>query len=216
MRIVAMSDSHNQHRRVGVPDGDVLIHAGDITCDGRSERHIRDFGDWLREQRHTHKIVIAGNHDRDFEEKPAWARFWLGGGIIYLHDESVVIEGFKFWGSPYTPAYAGWAFQLHGAERAKAHWAAIPIDVDVLVTHGPPAGVCDNPEGQHVGCPELRAAYGCIQPFVHVFGHIHTCGGQTMAIAAEGRRGQAPVHCFNVAVCADGNKMARGCTVIDI
>ena len=31
MRIVAISDTHTKERELAIPDGDVLIHAGDFT-----------------------------------------------------------------------------------------------------------------------------------------------------------------------------------------
>jgi predicted phosphohydrolase len=56
------------HRMVEVPDGDVFIHAGDITMAGE-ESIIKDFDDWLGTLPHKHKIVICGNHDLCFEDK---------------------------------------------------------------------------------------------------------------------------------------------------
>ena len=35
LRFVLISDMHTMHRRLQVPDGDVLIHAGDFTLYGR-------------------------------------------------------------------------------------------------------------------------------------------------------------------------------------
>ena len=34
-RIVALSDTYNQHEKVEVPDGDILVHCGDFTNTGR-------------------------------------------------------------------------------------------------------------------------------------------------------------------------------------
>lgn len=34
LKIVCISDTHNKHRNLKVPDGDVLVHAGDITSKG--------------------------------------------------------------------------------------------------------------------------------------------------------------------------------------
>jgi 3',5'-cyclic AMP phosphodiesterase CpdA len=41
MRIVAISDTHGSHRSLQIPDGDVLVHAGDCTRYGRL-REIED------------------------------------------------------------------------------------------------------------------------------------------------------------------------------
>ncbi len=34
LSIVCISDTHGKHRNLVVPDGDVLVHAGDITSKG--------------------------------------------------------------------------------------------------------------------------------------------------------------------------------------
>lgn len=34
VRFVCISDTHNRHKSLHVPDGDVLIHAGDISLKG--------------------------------------------------------------------------------------------------------------------------------------------------------------------------------------
>jgi hypothetical protein len=54
LRVVMISDTHNMHRRLEVPDGDILIHAGDFTMYGRSA-HAADFNLWLGELPHRHK-----------------------------------------------------------------------------------------------------------------------------------------------------------------
>jgi predicted phosphodiesterase len=69
LRIVCISDTHGKHRKVEVPPGDVLVHAGDITSKGQ-ESQIRDFCEWLGSLPHEHKIVICGNHDLCFEDTP--------------------------------------------------------------------------------------------------------------------------------------------------
>ena len=34
VRIVLISDTHNKHKMLELPEGDILIHAGDFTNDG--------------------------------------------------------------------------------------------------------------------------------------------------------------------------------------
>lgn len=215
LRIVAMSDSHNQHRRLPapVPDGDVFVHAGDFGCTGR-ETDVRDFGAWVRTLPHRHKIVVAGNHDVSHDRDAAAARTWIGDGFTYLQEAGVEVDGLVFWGSPYTPAYAGWAFGLPHGEGMRRAWDRIPPRVDVLITHGPPHGVLDlstgnlGPAGTHVGCEELRRAVDRVRPRLHVFGHVHGNPGDVVV---------GPTRFVNVAVVDDpGNKMTRGCVVIDL
>jgi predicted phosphohydrolase len=45
-----------------VPNGDVLIHAGDLT-ENSTLSELQAHIDWLSPLPHTHKVVITGNHD---------------------------------------------------------------------------------------------------------------------------------------------------------
>ena len=45
---------------------------------------------------YKHRVFIAGNHDRLFEDKPELAKELMdaySGGLIYLQDQSHVIDG---------------------------------------------------------------------------------------------------------------------------
>lgn len=45
MRLVCISDTHSLHRRMSdIPDGDIMIHAGDSLGQGTLE-NIEDFND---------------------------------------------------------------------------------------------------------------------------------------------------------------------------
>ena len=108
-RVVCLSDTHGLHRRMPeIPDGDVLIHAGDFLG---LRRDLSDFNDWLGELPHRHKIVIAGNHDSLLQESPELALPALSNAI-YLQDSGVELEGLRFWGSPWTPTFMNWWFML--------------------------------------------------------------------------------------------------------
>lgn len=181
MRIVCISDTHDRHDELHIPEGDVLVHAGDATRRG-TEEQIRAFAAWMGTMNHPHKIFVAGNHDFGFEQRPAEARRWItdGTGVTYLQDDGVRIAGVHFWGSPWQPWFHDWAFQAQPGPEMAAKWAPIPNDVDVLITHGPPHGIMDRTiSGVDAGCEELRkAVLGRIRPAFHVFGHIHECYGE--------------------------------------
>jgi Icc-related predicted phosphoesterase len=179
MRIVAISDTHHQHRRLTVPPGDVLVHAGDITRHGSLE-DVRDFDEFLWNLPHRHKVVIAGNHDFCFQESPAAARALLTRAI-YLQDETVLLDGVKFYGSPWQPWFHDWAFNLPRGAPLSEKWQKIPADTRVLITHGPPMGHGDRVHsGERVGCQDLLEAIRRIQPQLHIFGHIHEDPGITL------------------------------------
>lgn len=60
LRLVLLSDTHQRHREVGLPDGDVFIHAGDFTMFSESMEAVVDFNNWLGELPHRYKIVVPG------------------------------------------------------------------------------------------------------------------------------------------------------------
>jgi predicted phosphodiesterase len=157
---------------VAVPEGDVLLHAGDFTRRG-TEEEVRAFGGFLARLAHREKVVVAGNHDFLFESEPERARGLLGE-VTYLQDAGVTLAGIRVWGSPWQPWFHDWAFNLPRGAALAEKWALVPEGVDVLVTHGPPLGVMDRVwDGRRVGCEELARAITRIRPRVHLFGHIH-------------------------------------------
>jgi len=178
MILVLCSDTHGKHRQFSIPSGDVLIHAGDFMCDHRDPNDIIDFGTWLAKQPHKHKIVIAGNHDGLFQTQSKNSRRLLmdgSAGIHYLENSGVEIDGVKFWGSPVQPEFNNWFFNVPRGPEIKKYWDRIPLDTDVLVTHGPPAGIRDwaKPGHDSLGCWDLLQAVRNVKPKIHVFGHIH-------------------------------------------
>jgi predicted phosphohydrolase len=176
LRIVCLSDTHDRHDQIAVPDGDVLLHAGDFTKRGRAEE-VERFAAFLRALPHRHKVIVPGNHDFLCEREPARARELLAD-VHYLCDEGVTLDGLRVWGSPWQPWFHDWAFNLPRGDALAAKWALAPEDVDVLVTHTPPHGVLDRCwDGREVGCEALLAALPRIRPRLHVFGHIHEAAG---------------------------------------
>lgn len=196
-RIVCISDTHERHREMTPPDGDILIHAGDWTYVGDPSA-VADFLDWFASQPHKHKVFIAGNHevtlDPYMSETYTARRFGMVGdfqklreivssteGVHYLLDRQIEIEGLKIYGSPWQPAFGGWGFnRKRGSDISKA-WALIPTDTDILITHGPAYGQGDMLDTtERVGCVNLlQEIQDRVRPRVHVFGHIHHSYGIT-------------------------------------
>lgn len=182
-RIVAISDTHSRHHQfVALPEGDILIHAGDATVKGTFDEVV-EFNRWLGTLPHKHKIFIAGNHDFLFEKSPDMARA-LMSNVHYLQDSFVVVEGLKIYGSPWQPRFHDWAFNLDRGADIRRKWQQIPEDIDILVTHGPPYGILDMVSdrwtgvAEAVGCEELLPIVQHIKPRAHIFGHIHAGYGQ--------------------------------------
>ena len=169
VRVVVVSDTHNNHRKLCIPEGDIFIHCGDLTNRG-SAPELADVNEWLGQLPHPHKLVICGNMDQRLESQPsrdARARFLPNS--TYLEDEAVEVAGLRVYGSPYTPHFCG-SFQLATELDADSKWPAIPGDLDILVTHGPPLGILDTVGDHHAGCPQLLKRVQMVQPQYHFLG----------------------------------------------
>lgn len=169
MKFVIISDTHGRHHQLSLPEGDVVIHAGDVSGRGLLPE-IRDFLNWFEKLNFKYKIFIAGNHDFYFESIDDFQR----EGIIYLNDSRMEINGIKIWGSPIQPEFHNWAFNRKRGEEIKEHWDLIPSDTDILITHGPPYSILDKTINlENVGCEELLTKVQSIKPKFHLFGHVH-------------------------------------------
>ena len=106
--------------------------------------------------------------------------------IIYLKDEAVVIEGIRFYGSPYSPSFHrhNWVFNADRGQEIQKIWSKIPSDTEVLITHGPPYKILDlvhdkyrekAGEDMNVGCQDLLKVVKerLFKLKLHCFGHIH-------------------------------------------
>lgn len=174
MKIALFSDTHALHGQINIPDADILIFAGDMTnC--RTDSDISDFNSFLQQLPHKHKIVVGGNHDYVLASNPQKAGMLLTEAMFLL-DESVKVEGITIYGSPWQPLFNDRACDAFALPRGKAlqeKWDKIPSDIDILVTHTPPAGILDQDGPVSHGCFDLAAAVARIQPKYHIFGHVH-------------------------------------------
>jgi len=184
MKVVLISDTHSNHLGLKLPQGDLLIHAGDLTGRG-SLNAIQQVIAWLESKFEEYPmgvVVIAGNHDLsldiDHSEYYMPARGYMEHAKFhYLMNSGIQLEnGIKIWGSPATPAFCGWAFNREGNEIEK-DWNLIPDDTNILITHGPAFGTLDKsypPLSESLGCPRLVKHLKRLHDLkLHVFGHIH-------------------------------------------
>lgn len=186
MKITFISDTENKHMFLSnqiesIKDSEVLVHCGDITSRGTYEE-VYVFLDWFsRLDNFKHKIFIAGNHDFLFQDHVAESKELLGmfGNVTYLQDQEMVINGLKFYGSPWQPEFGGWAFNEKRGEKIRKHWEKIPLDTGVLITHGPPKNILDKSStGAVCGCTDLLdISTNKVKPKIHAFGHIHHSSG---------------------------------------
>ena len=145
LKIHFISDTHTKHRELILPGGDVIVHCGDIMSSGLDVLEALDFLQWFDGLDYTHKIFIAGNHERIFEDNRNIISKILEDypGITYLQDSSIIIDGYKFYGTPWTPEFYGWAFAYHSEIEGSKIFDLVPADTDVFISHGPSFGKLD-------------------------------------------------------------------------
>jgi len=170
IRIICVSDTHELHREIEIPSGDILIHAGDFTFFSQRSSATADFDRWLGELPHAAKIVVPGNHE--FLVEAGTAPSLLNATLLI--NRGMESHGLKIWGSPLTNLNGG-AFGRSDSEERRRIYAQIPPDTDILITHGPPYGIldCEHLSSKHQGCQVLLDVVMKVKPRLHVFGHIH-------------------------------------------
>jgi Icc-related predicted phosphoesterase len=216
VRVVCLSDTHNKHRnlekKIGIPNGDILVHTGDHSNLGSFDE-CKAFLDWFANQPHKHKVFIAGNHDLIFETNPELMLSVIPSNIKYLEDSMVIVEGLKIWGSPVSPKFGTWGFNKKRGSEIMTHWAKIPKDVDILLTHTPPFGILDATfSGHRVGCEDLAEVLETIRPKLCVYGHIHKSRG----VAERYVESATPSIFVNACCLNDGHGIAGEPYVIDL
>jgi len=221
-RFVCLSDTHSVPLTHPVPAGDVLLHAGDFSLRGTGKSLIA-FNAFLGSLPHTHKIVIAGNHEYSFDGANIARlnkahRLFVDINVprskgyltncVYLEDSGVEVMGYKIWGSPWVNGYRDGGFTLWTEGEIDEKWQLIPRDIDILMTHQPPYGTLDeNKHREKGGCRYLATRTADMQLKAHIFGHIHEAHG------FQTRNG-----CIyaNVAVCNLDYDSANRSVVIDL
>jgi Icc-related predicted phosphoesterase len=209
MRLVVISDTHGKQNEfpTPIPDGDVLVHAGDYSVFGKYDE-TKEFLDWFVKHPHPHKIIVFGNHEVGIcplkESFRLWSRGELGipdyeqkaseecaktrtmmatykDRVTYLCDTGIEIDGIKFWGSPWCGGdewvMENWGFYLRHDIDRKTKFDLIPDDTFVLITHSPPKGILDTAHGMSLGCLVLAERVNVVKPIIHLFGHIHDSYG---------------------------------------
>ncbi|KAK6345608.1 hypothetical protein TWF718_007518 [Orbilia javanica] len=177
VKVVCISDTHNNQFQ-DLPDGDILVHAGDLTEKGTIDE-LQTAIDWLDTLPHKYKVIIAGNHDRclDTSEASSSNNSVDWKSLLYLQDSSIVLNipgksrGIKIYGNPSSPKHGTSTFQYPRSEDFWKH--KVPEDVDILITHAPPRYHLDN----NAGCASLIQEIWRVRPKLHVFGHIHSGRG---------------------------------------
>jgi len=183
MNIIGIGDNHDHS--IMLPKADVLIHTGDFSFLPREVDHsfalqeFSRFAAWMNYQDFKHKIYVPGNHDQFVEKNLSLAKDTLDAHILI--DEEIEIEGYKFYGSPWTIHFCSW-YWAKDYSQLEHIYDQIPSDTDVLVTHGPPWSILDQPlpkSKENLGCRHLYNKISKLNNLkVHFFGHIHGSAGK--------------------------------------
>lgn len=202
IRIVLISDTHNQHDELDLPEGDILIHGGDFTIKGTMDE-ITNFTKWLEKQPFQHKIVVPGNHDilLDEEQYEVLSSHWhevkesskdaieMLKNVCSLGFHEIMefeVRGYvlRVFISPFQPRQPKsrhpMAFGKVRGKELKEKWKTLydSKNIDIVLTHTPLHGVMDISFGnKHIGDEELLKAVKKVKPSIHIFGHVHECRG---------------------------------------
>jgi len=141
VRVVCIADTHETHEYITVPNGDLLIVAGDILfCDecslSNSLDRLRSFNAWLGKLPHKEKIVIGGNHDFTLQKIGRVEARKVLTNAVYLEDDSRVVCGLRIYGSPVSCGKSeNKAFQVP-KNKLLEHLDIMPQELDILIVHG--------------------------------------------------------------------------------
>ncbi|KAI1381920.1 Metallo-dependent phosphatase [Hypoxylon crocopeplum] len=178
IKIVCLSDTHESIVEK-VPDGDLLIHCGDMVDDG-SAASIQKQVDWLASLPHQHKVVVSGNHDSWFdinarrEEDTLLHKAIDIKALHYLERKSITLafkggRKLNIYGAPDIPQCGGPEHAFQYTSQQNPWDNTIPWDTEILVTHTPPQHHLD----LSLGCPNLLREIWRKKPKLHIFGHVH-------------------------------------------
>ena len=198
MKICAISDLHGN--LPDLPESDVLLIAGDI-IPLRIQNDILmsaawlkgPFQEWAKNQETYYIVLIGGNHDYIFDQKPELTKEifkefnnnneyeWFR----YLENETttITVEGkdVSIFGTPYCKEFGNWSFMLPDEELTKK-FGECPDYVDIILSHDAPYGVTDvclertmwSTPGENIGNKPLREMINRVNFKYMLHGHLHS------------------------------------------
>ncbi|KAM7219521.1 Metallo-dependent phosphatase-like protein [Rhypophila decipiens] len=206
--VVSDTHAHEGHEGLTLPDlpVDVAIHCGDLTEQSKLEE-MRMSLQLLRIINSPLKLAVfnidpelmareygsLGDARQLFDDAKADGIMFLDQGVHHFHLANGA--NLTVYASPYTPSpEADWGFQYKQGEH---HDFAIPQNIHVVITHGPPKGLFDmTADRQRGGCEHLFAAVARARPRLHCFGHMHEGWGAKIVSWRDTQPGEIPSH-FN-------------------
>jgi Icc-related predicted phosphoesterase len=180
MKITCISDTHMHHKKLVMPETDMIIHAGDFTYHGE-EKEVTKFLQWYGEQQAKYKLLICGNHEVEISKLPfqVLQQMCENEGIQILNNTHTFIEGLTIFGSPNSVKFGhGWAYNSSEEELEEIYNIILP-ETNIVATHGPAYGRLDKClDGRKVGSLALRERLMELHHLkLHITGHIHESRG---------------------------------------
>lgn len=190
LHIYAVSDLHGHLEGLDPSGMDAVLIAGDFAVmNGWSATHmahqlwwVQDvFCKWCAKHPKTMFFVVPGNHDLFAERKELRKTIKWPDNVKLLVDEGCEFNGLSIYGTPWVPFINGsWAFEEVFPGHLREQFAAIPENLDILITHSPPKirsrkiDVSIDRNSPHFGSEDLTDAILRKRPRLALCGHIHT------------------------------------------
>jgi Icc-related predicted phosphoesterase len=194
MKVLPISDIHGNDSVLdyivdNIPNDtyDVITVSGDV-WEGAT---IKKKYTWINFQESVDRpiILIQGNHDYSpssvFDDVP---------NIHLLYNNDIEIDGVTFFGTPNTVNFGMWN-HMNDEEYLLDLWDKnMPNNVDVVLSHGPPHGYCDNcnqpvygnNSESMLGSKSLKTVLLDKSPKYVFCGHIHT--GDRFSVMSNGTK----------------------------
>lgn len=214
IRVVCISDTHNEHESLRLPRGDLLIHAGDCLTETGQRGYVRRtggviqevkqegialfeyFADWFGALDFPYKVLIGGNHDLVMQGlgkervQHMLDRSATRGKCIYLEHEEVCVGGIRIFGSP----FGFWGGKNDAFLSQSCDYTDLPAAVHIMVTHSP--AILPSHGGGFDEDFHMTSALHRTGALLHVSGHCHWAHG---LYHAKGTAGSVP--CVVASVC---------------
>jgi Icc-related predicted phosphoesterase len=190
LRILAVSDEVEPQlvdERTVEAQGrvDLVIGCGDLPS---------DYLDVLSTVYSAPLLFVRGNHDLPGRQGDYPLAAEIDGRVV--REQGLLIAGLEG-----SIRYSDGAHQ-YSERQMMAKVLALrvrlgPRRLDIMITHGPPAGVNDGPDAPHRGLKAVRRAVEWMRPRILLHGHIHPYGrdipreallGETRVINVVGHR----------------------------
>lgn len=215
VRVVCISDTHNEHEGLVLPAGDLLLHTGDCLTETGQRGYVtrtkgvieavkpqgvaifQYFAEWFGALDFPFKVLIGGNHDlvvqglgkervQDILDSNT-----VKGKCVYLEHEEACLDGIRIFGSP----FAYWGGKNDAFFSRDCDYTDMPSGTNIMMTHIP--AILPSEDGGQDEDLQMTAALHRSGALLHVSGHCHWAHGLYLAKA-----GGTKVPCVVASVCS--------------